>query len=1162
MKIYKYLWCFISLILASCSDNLETGETPLQLGDLISISGEIAQVSTTRVNDSGFCDGDQMGVFIVDYANGAAGMLAAEGNHADNIPFVLNSDGRWIASSPVYWKDKNTSIDVYGYYPYTSSIESVTNYSFIVEADQSKEGNSEEMSNYEKSDFLWAKATNVQSTTNPIQLQYGHRMAGIKVVLQQGTGFQGEEWNKVSHVVSIAGTQRKAVIDLATGDVTADGTSDKNIKAAPQGDDVYRAVIVPQTTIAGKALIGMTIDGVAYHYTPSENITFSSGKMYTFTLKVDKRESGDYVLTFVSKSIADWENDASSHNFETAAYTIIDCPQEGSLEQCIAKTGKDAATILNLKITGRINSTDFQFIREKLSLLQGLNLKEVVTVGYVGDNRDWDDYFDGECHNLFESSELLIPYSPTECVGEMNDVLPQLALKGKKTLKYLVLPQTVKFLGNESLAELSLSFNSTLVIPNSVVALGERSLYQLEECNLIMPDSLIAIGKNAMSSQTARYEIKLPETLKHIGSEAFYESKNVTGHFSLPSKLTYIGMSAFAGFGKDLTGDIVIPNSILKICDGTFGFTITGDAAMGFKSSTNVVFHDNVEKIGTGSFRGLTINNYVKWPSKLKRIATEAFGRCNFRGGMAALPSDLSVLGERVFIDSKLPESILLPSSLPGIPNWFFRGSTIQNIEVPESAEFISDMAFSDCRDLKSVTIGKYVDEIGNQAFEWCEALRNIVCLSPEPPRLGNGVFDFCDFDHMILEVPEQSVMKYRNAEGWNKIKYITAHHELATSIRDIKCLDKGISLQMIVRSEGDWEITKCPSWCHVSQMSSNNRTTEVIITVDESSLYREDIIEFSLKGKNYTSTCKVEQYVASQQEDKEIILQNASSGMPPIPLFIVGDGFTAKQVADGTYLERCKEQMEYFFSIEPYKTYRDYFTVSTALAVSPEQGISTAEYEVNNKFETTDDPEVGYRCDYNTLKNYAIDVCQEINESNIDKTLIMVVMNQTTFGGNTYIAENGMTVSFNSISPDAYPFDTRGLVQYYAGGLGFGRLANEQVIRMDYIKNSAYYRQYQQGKAKGWYQNVSTSNTMNTIPWKHLVFDSRYSDIVDMYEGGFYHSRGVFRSEHQSCMSDYIQYYNTWSRELIVRRIMELVGKPFVFEEFVSRDSRDGIQE
>jgi hypothetical protein len=42
--------------------------------------------------------------------------------------------------------------------------------------------------------------------------------------------------------------------------------------------------------------------------------------------------------------------------------------------------------------------------------------------------------------------------------------------------------------------------------------------------------------------------------------------------------------------------------------------------------------------------------------------------------------------------------------------------------------------------------------------------------------------------------------------------------------------------------------------------------------------------------------------------------------------------------------------------------------------------------------------------------------------------------------------------------------------------------------------------------------------------------------------------------------MSTFIAYYNTISRETIVRRIMDYSGKEFSFDDFVAKDSRSGI--
>ena len=91
-----------------------------------------------------------------------------------------------------------------------------------------------------------------------------------------------------------------------------------------------------------------------------------------------------------------------------------------------------------------------------------------------------------------------------------------------------------------------------------------------------------------------------------------------------------------------------------------------------------------------------------------------------------------------------------------------------------------------------------------------------------------------------------------------------------------------------------------------------------------------------------------------------------------------------------------------------------------------------------------------------------------------------------------------------------------------------------------------------------GWFENLSLTGKMHEVPWSHLIFDSRYSDIVDIFEGGYMHTRGVFRSEQNSCMNNDIPYYSTISRESIVKRIKRYAGEVYSYEEFVANDKRE----
>ena len=68
-------------------------------------------------------------------------------------------------------------------------------------------------------------------------------------------------------------------------------------------------------------------------------------------------------------------------------------------------------------------------------------------------------------------------------------------------------------------------------------------------------------------------------------------------------------------------------------------------------------------------------------------------------------------------------------------------------------------------------------------------------------------------------------------------------------------------------------------------------------------------------------------------------------------------------------------------------------------------------------------------------------------------------------------------------------------------------------------------------------------------------VFHPKYSNVVDIYEGGYFHTRGVYRSEPTSCMNNNIPYYSAISRQAMVERIMEYAGETFDLEEFIAKD-------
>ena len=91
--------------------------------------------------------------------------------------------------------------------------------------------------------------------------------------------------------------------------------------------------------------------------------------------------------------------------------------------------------------------------------------------------------------------------------------------------------------------------------------------------------------------------------------------------------------------------------------------------------------------------------------------------------------------------------------------------------------------------------------------------------------------------------------------------------------------------------------------------------------------------------------------------------------------------------------------------------------------------------------------------------------------------------------------------------------------------------------------------------KSLGWYKNLSMTSDATQVPWAHLIYHPQYSDYVDMYEGGYMHSRGIYRSEATSCMNNNIPHFSAISRQAIVERIKYCAGETFLLEDFYAND-------
>ncbi len=1143
-KIRVLAAVLMPMILASCSDEIAGPDIPGDDRLGFEFTASIEQDNSSRADESGFADGDRFGAFVVNYSAGQPGGLTISDNQVNNVAIVYNADAnRWTPATDIYWRDAQTPADVYGYYPFNNGLGDVETYSFEVRGDQSIAGGDGDMGAYEASDFLWAKAARVTPGTK-ITLPFTHRLAGVRVTLEKGEGFTGDEWEKLPRIVTVDNTLRTAAIDLSTGVATPTGSFDRNVVMNPEGADTYRAVVIPQSVDAGKTTIGITIDGYNYAYTREGGMSYTAGRLHSFTIRVDKKQqSGGYSLTLVSEDITPWVADSSSHDFEANSYLVIDVPVAGTLKDCLAKARADYSTVKNLKITGQLTDEDFRFMREEMSMLTAVNLKEAKMVNV-------------ECRIPIVGKDY---WEWPE--SHVDNMLPNDAFSHKETLRRIILPAGITRVGDHALTNTRLT--STVIIPESVTIIDEWAFSGIgDEAGIVMPSSLEFIGNYAFLSTNANFELKLSNTLKHIGIGAFQDARGATGTFNLPTKLEYLGNTAFGSCGHDLVGDIVIPINIKEIPEQAF-------RDIGFKNGTNLTLHEGVGKIGVNAFSSIKFLSPLVFPNNMTVIERWAFKNTRMPQGSLKLPSNLKYLGRHAFAGTNISGTLEYPASLDvilggeGDNSGAFCGTSIDRLVIGDNIMQIESRAFKLNLALRHIEIGKNVNFIGDEAFAVDDPLNQaldletLVCLAPEPPKMGSNVFRGVYFDKCILEVPEKSVDLYRNAEGWREFQSITPHRELAFNITDIACLEKGVTRTGIVRSEGAWTITECPDWVKVTPDHADYKE-ELTIKVDQlpaGADNREGRIVFSLNGKNYTTYTSVRQYACSEgKEDAEIVLQQASAGAREIPVFIVGEGFGADKIINGEYMRRMNETMEQLFAIEPYKTYRNYFTVTTALACSPDDGVADIFNSKVNCFDSD-----GATPNPKKLKQYVRNVSSHAGKD-LGNSLIIMVANYPNFQGWHDIDWENCSMSGVGIVDDVYPYDQRGLVQHYAGGAAFAGLAYEYIGHFEHIKGCTCpccqgYQKYLDMKDRGYFENVTLSSKMADAPWSQFIFHSKYSQMVDMWEGGYNHFRGVWRSEANSVMSTYIAYYNTISRYAIYKQIMRRAGRQASLEDFIAND-------
>lgn len=344
--------------------------------------------------------------------------------------------------------------------------------------------------------------------------------------------------------------------------------------------------------------------------------------------------------------------------------------------------------------------------------------------------------------------------------------------------------------------------------------------------------------------------------------------------------------------------------------------------------------------------------------------------------------------------------------------------------------------------------------------------------------------------------------------------------------------------------------------------------------------------------------------------EDREVIVaQEQTRGSKPNVLCVISEGFTADEM--GLFKDLAQGGIDFLFSVEPFKTYKDYFKVYFLTVPSYESGASVTDGSgtviegkstyFNARWGETNTGDMV--ADDDKVFAFVSEQCPEIANGTlrIGEVPILMIINDPRYAGITRSSDDGRSYSMVPYTRDAagnvkvlrwsYPAvvpitdnpvtgaienlwrpvsnadreevggdnygDWRNTLLHEFGGHCFARLADEYWSGVKMTDLPVYTQSWPVPFG------LNVADDPAAVLWQQDLLDRKETLVardphygrIGTFQGADGFMFGRWRSEKISCMIDNRCYFSTWQRILIVKRIMEKTGGVFSLDTFFASD-------
>lgn len=206
---------------------------------------------------------------------------------------------------------------------------------------------------------------------------------------------------------------------------------------------------------------------------------------------------------------------------------------------------------------------------------------------------------------------------------------------------------------------------------------------------------VVSIGAKAFRDEYTGHsnlkEIFIPDSVKTIGSEAFYNCDSLTT-ITLGKNIKEIGDSAF--YNCSSLKSIEIPDGVTTIYRKTF---------FNCSSLKSIALSDKIDRIGESCFSGCSSLTSFAIPYGVTIIEANTFSGCSSLTSVT-IPSSVMGIGTRAFQNCGSLTNINIPNGIKGINNETFENClSLTSIIIPNNIEYIDNRAFTNCNRLVEV---------------------------------------------------------------------------------------------------------------------------------------------------------------------------------------------------------------------------------------------------------------------------------------------------------------------------------------------------------------------------------------------------------------------------------------------------------------------------